>query len=80
MELNKQDIAERFAAFAPEKQKEFLSALKKRGFDFSLLPIVPQKTGNRSALSYAQQRHWFLWQLEPLSTAYHLSGGLRLTG
>src|SRR5688500_5391610 len=80
MELNKQDIAERFAALAPEKQKEFLSALKKRGFDFSLLPIIPQKTGNRRALSYAQQRHWFLWQLEPLSTAYHLSGGLRLTG
>ena len=44
MELNKQDIAERFAALAPEKQKEFLAALKKRGFDFSLLPIVPQKS------------------------------------
>src|SRR5688500_16657044 len=80
MELNKQDIAERFAALAPEKQKEFLSALKKRGFDFSLLPIIPQKTGNPRVLSYAQQRHWFLWQLEPLSTAYHLSGGLRLVG
>src|SRR5687768_11703009 len=80
MELNKQDIAERFAALAPEKQKEFLSALKKRGFDFSLLPIVPQKAGNRRVLSYAQQRHWFLWQLEPLSTAYYLSGGLRLVG
>ncbi|SOD42119.1 non-ribosomal peptide synthetase [Nitrosovibrio sp. Nv4] len=80
MELNKQDIAERFAALAPEKQKEFLSALKKRGFDFSLLPIVPQKAGNRRVLSYAQQRHWFLWQLEPLGTAYHLSGGLRLVG
>ncbi|HEU4855238.1 MAG TPA: condensation domain-containing protein, partial [Nitrosospira sp.] len=80
MELNKQDIARRFAALASEKQKEFLSTLKKRGFDFSLLPIVPQKTGNRGLLSYAQQRHWFLWQLEPLSTAYHISGGLRLVG
>src|SRR5215216_1868930 len=80
MELNKHEIAERFSALPPKKQKEFLGALKKRGLDFSLLPIVPQKSGNRSTLSYAQQRHWFLWQLEPLSTAYHLSGGLRLVG
>src|SRR5688500_6519157 len=80
MELNKQDIAERFSALPPGKQREFLNTLKKRGLDFSLLPIVRQKAGNRSVLSYAQQRHWFLWQLEPLSTAYHLSGGLRLIG
>ena len=80
MELNKHDIAERFAALAPGKQKEFLAALKKRGLDFSLLPIVSQKSEKRRMLSYAQQRHWFLWQLEPLNTAYHLNGALRLTG
>ncbi|MGH8684576.1 MAG: condensation domain-containing protein, partial [Nitrosospira sp.] len=80
MELNKQDIAERFSALSPEKQKEFLGVLKKRGFDFSLLPIVRQAGQSRNILSYAQQRHWFLWQLEPLSTAYHLSGALHLAG
>ena len=31
-------------------------------------------------LSHAQQRLWFLWQLEPTSTAYHVSGALRLQG
>ncbi|MFG6175959.1 amino acid adenylation domain-containing protein [Halomonas sp. THAF12] len=31
-------------------------------------------------LSYAQQRQWFLWQLEPQGTAYHISGILRLSG
>ena len=31
-------------------------------------------------LSHAQQRLWFLWQLEPASTAYHVSGALRLSG
>ena len=45
MELNKHDIAERFLALAPQKQKEFLAALKKQGLDFSLLPIVWQKIG-----------------------------------
>ncbi|HVK98394.1 MAG TPA: amino acid adenylation domain-containing protein, partial [Dongiaceae bacterium] len=30
--------------------------------------------------SYAQARQWFLWQLEPQSTAYHISGALKLQG
>ena len=32
------------------------------------------------ALSYAQERQWFLWQLEPTSTAYHVPVALRLRG
>ncbi|TDY89191.1 UNVERIFIED_ORG: amino acid adenylation domain-containing protein [Herbaspirillum seropedicae] len=31
-------------------------------------------------LSSAQQRQWFLWQLAPQSTAYHVQGALRLGG
>ena len=31
-------------------------------------------------LSPAQQRQWFLWQLDPRSTAYHIQGALRLKG
>ncbi|MBK5550281.1 amino acid adenylation domain-containing protein, partial [Pseudomonas sp. TH03] len=32
------------------------------------------------ALSYAQQRQWFLWQMEPLSAAYHIPAALRIHG
>ncbi|MGY2180315.1 non-ribosomal peptide synthetase [Pseudomonas agarici] len=32
------------------------------------------------ALSYSQQRMWFLWQLEPDSPAYNVGGMARLTG
>uniref|UniRef100_UPI003F5D7809 amino acid adenylation domain-containing protein n=1 Tax=Pseudomonas sp. LRF_L74 TaxID=3369422 RepID=UPI003F5D7809 len=32
------------------------------------------------ALSYAQQRLWFLWQLEPESSAYNMPTALRLKG
>ncbi len=31
-------------------------------------------------LSFAQERQWFLWQLDPQSTAYHMSVNLRLRG
>ena len=31
-------------------------------------------------LSHAKERQWFLWQLDPGSAAYHMSGALRLTG
>ncbi|RMS55641.1 Pyoverdine sidechain non-ribosomal peptide synthetase PvdJ, partial [Pseudomonas amygdali pv. photiniae] len=31
-------------------------------------------------LSYAQQRQWFLWQLDPESTAYTIPAALRLSG
>ncbi|EJL67332.1 non-ribosomal peptide synthase, partial [Variovorax sp. CF313] len=32
------------------------------------------------ALSHAQMRQWFLWQFDPQSTAYHISGALKLAG
>ncbi|MDA8446662.1 amino acid adenylation domain-containing protein, partial [Paracidovorax valerianellae] len=32
------------------------------------------------ALSHAQLRQWFLWQLDPQSTAYHISGALQCHG
>nr|WP_017905470.1 non-ribosomal peptide synthetase [Pseudomonas fuscovaginae] len=31
-------------------------------------------------LSYAQQRQWFLWQLEPDNSAYHIPAALALNG
>jgi amino acid adenylation domain-containing protein len=31
-------------------------------------------------LSHAQERQWFLWQIDPRSAAYHVSGALRLAG
>jgi amino acid adenylation domain-containing protein len=43
-------------------------------------PVVPVARGGELALSYAQQRMWFLHQLAPASPAYHLALGRRLRG
>ena len=43
-------------------------------------PIVALPRSQPLTLSYAQERQWFLWQLEPTSTAYHVPAALRLHG
>ena len=43
-------------------------------------PIVAVERGDRLPLSFAQQRLWFLTQLEGGSGAYHIPFGLRLKG
>lgn len=43
--------------------------------------ILPSQDNiNPIPLSYGQQRLWFLWQLDPLSTAYHVQHAVRLSG
>src|SRR5690349_21956362 len=80
MEIDKNSIADRFARLPREKQKAFLGLLQKQGVDFAKLPIVPLPAGTKAEPSYAQMRQWFLWQLDPKSTAYHISGALKLHG
>ena len=74
-------LARRFIGLPLDKRRMFLAALDKEGVEFSGFPI-PQgvEAEDRQALSYAQQRMWFLWQLEPGSAAYNLPGAVRLKG
>ncbi len=80
MELNKRIIAERFSRLGWDKQRVFLDALRQQKIDFSKLPIVPRKSQESCELSYAQLRQWFLWRLDPQSSAYHITGALTLKG
>jgi amino acid adenylation domain-containing protein len=43
-------------------------------------PIIPRKQQEILPLSFAQQRLWFLNQLEPETTAYNLASSFRLRG
>jgi amino acid adenylation domain-containing protein len=46
----------------------------------ALEPVTPAARDNDLELSFAQQRLWFLAQLEPDSAAYNIPAGARLTG
>ncbi len=74
-------LARRFIGLPLEKRQMFLSALQKEGVDFARFPIpAGVEAEDRQALSYAQRRMWFLWQLDPQSGAYNLPGAVRLSG
>src|SRR5262249_61430956 len=45
-----------------------------------LPPIAPAGREGRVPLSYAQQRLWFLAQMEGVKEAYHISSHVRLRG
>ncbi|WP_395316565.1 amino acid adenylation domain-containing protein [Variovorax sp. UC74_104] len=78
-----QDISTRRANLTAEQRARLAERLRgstggaSRGGHSS----IPRRADpGQAALSYAQQRQWFLWKLDPASTAYHLSGGLVLDG
>jgi len=58
------------------------SLLEKQGIRFAhrRIPRLPRSSDNSFSASYAQQRLWFLYQQDPLSTAYNISTAFRIKG
>ncbi|BBH45218.1 non-ribosomal peptide synthetase [Pseudomonas sp. KU43P] len=74
-------LARRFIELPLDKRRLFLETLAREGIDFSQFPIPAGVAAeDRLAPSYAQQRMWVLWQLDPQGGAYNLPGAVRLTG
>ncbi|MFN3988463.1 MAG: amino acid adenylation domain-containing protein [Rhodocyclaceae bacterium] len=74
-------IDERRARLNPDQRARLAMRLRGAGNDAAARHTIPRRSQEqRVPLSFAQQRLWFLWKLDPGSVAYHLSGGLRLTG
>ncbi|WP_414157498.1 amino acid adenylation domain-containing protein [Pseudomonas sp. BNK-15] len=74
-------LARRFIELPLEKRRLFLETLAREGIDFSQFPIpAGVAADDRLAPSFAQQRMWVLWQLDPHGGAYNLPGAVRLKG
>ncbi|WP_296265941.1 non-ribosomal peptide synthetase [Pseudomonas sp. UBA6562] len=75
-----QQLVERIRGLSAGKRRQLFAKLHEMGIDVARLPIVPALADEALPLSYAQQRQWFLWQLEPDNSAYHIFSALRLRG
>ncbi|MDI2591093.1 amino acid adenylation domain-containing protein [Pseudomonas sp. 681] len=76
-----QKLARRFIELPQDKRRLFLAGMAREGIDFAQLPMTAcVGAAERDGLSYAQQRMWFLWQLDPQSAAYNLPMAVRLDG
>ncbi|MCE1003035.1 non-ribosomal peptide synthetase [Pseudomonas sp. NMI1173_11] len=75
------DLVHRFIRLPLEQRRLFLEKLASKGSSLAQLPI-PQVRGEfaQLPLSFAQQRQWFLWKLDPNSAVYNISSALRFKG
>ncbi|NVM91276.1 amino acid adenylation domain-containing protein [Variovorax sp. SG517] len=75
-------IGRRFLRLTPAQRRAVYQKIRAEGLTIGQFPIIARDEAARAACppSYAQMRQWFLWQLEPGSSAYHILGGLRLDG
>ena len=76
-----QAVAQKYAALPPDKRAAFRHQLRQRGIDGERLPMVALAGRTRRfPLAAAQERLWFLWQLDPADVSYNTSGALKLEG
>ncbi|RWU21430.1 non-ribosomal peptide synthetase [Pseudomonas alkylphenolica] len=76
-----QKLIESVGALDPKQRKALAVLLKQKGINlFGIAPVFKRSEQEPLLLSYAQQRQWFLWQLEPDSPAYNIPLAIRLQG
>ncbi|MGH7770385.1 MAG: non-ribosomal peptide synthetase [Candidatus Binatia bacterium] len=74
-------LTDRMASLSPAKRALLEKRLRERGVESLPVQTIPRRAEREFApLSFAQQRLWFLNQLEPESSAYNEGSVLRLTG
>ncbi|WGI26272.1 amino acid adenylation domain-containing protein [Halomonas alkaliantarctica] len=75
-------IAERFAGLPSEQRRVVYDKIRTQGLGIGQFPILRRPVSQQTICSpsYAQLRQWFLWRLDPQSSAYHISGALSLEG
>ncbi len=79
--MDSANIAERISHLSPAKRSLLELKLRRNGVDGASSVTIPRRVNRDSApLSFAQQRLWFINQLEPESSAYNEIMAVRLEG
>lgn len=73
-------LRELFASGTIAQLAPSIGQLQQQNQGLVIPPILPQSEGGKLSLSYAQQRLWFLDQLQPNSALYNIPIALRLEG
>ncbi|CCQ58126.1 Long-chain-fatty-acid--CoA ligase [Crocosphaera watsonii WH 0005] len=73
-------LKKRIAALPPEKRAIFEEQLKKRNLQIPQQTITKRLDSENITLSLAQERLWFLDQLDPENSAYNIAIAWRFTG
>ena len=65
----------------PRARQELFRLFVEKGINRAHTPAIARsERAEHSPLSFAQERFWFLQQLEPASPAYHMARVLRFEG
>ncbi len=79
-------MARRFMRLTDAQRRAAYAKMREEGLTMGQFPILPREARDGEAqagqapLSYAQMRQWFLWQMEPQGSAYHITGAFVLRG
>jgi amino acid adenylation domain-containing protein len=69
-----------FAAATVAQLADLIGQSQRQNLEITVPPILPRGENAELSLSYAQQRLWFLDQLQPNSSLYNIPLALRLAG
>ncbi|WP_133979174.1 non-ribosomal peptide synthetase, partial [Pseudomonas inefficax] len=76
-----QELLESVKLLSTKERQALAALLKQQGVNlYGVTPIFKREPEASLPLSYAQQRQWFLWQLEPDAPIYNIPAALRLQG
>ncbi|MEL7038648.1 MAG: amino acid adenylation domain-containing protein [Cyanobacteria bacterium J06592_8] len=74
------ELTKRIASLSPEQRQLFEQKLKSKKHQSSSLKIRKREKDDDLPLSYAQQRLWFIHQLEPETSAYNIPIAWQISG